>query len=310
MSKFPKVLVLATSRHTHGGVSTVLLAHEQTAEWHRYGCRWIATHRSGPKAVKLLYLFSGLGRYLLRLPRCKVVHAHIGEAPSAIRKRIFLNLAKKIGKKTVVHVHVFDTESTIYGAHGDVYKNLFDMADKVVVLSEIWKKALVDFGVQADKVEVIYNPCIKKNAVAYSASAHARTILAAGVLSARKGYADLIKAFAKVAGAHPGWRLVFAGSGEIGQGKALAESLGIADRVDFPGWVAGDYKDRLFREASVLCLASYAEGFPMAVLDAWSYGLPVVATPVGSLPEFARDGEDILFFLPAISVRSPPASTA
>jgi glycosyltransferase involved in cell wall biosynthesis len=52
------------------------------------------------------------------------------------------------------------------------------------------------------------------------------------------------------------------------------------------------------KKASVFCLASYAEGFPMAVLDAWSYGIPVISTPVGGLPDVLLDGENVLFFQP------------
>ena len=74
---------------------------------------------------------------------------------------------------------------------------------------------------------------------------------------------------------------MFAGNGEVEQGRRLAAELGVADRVEFLGWVSGDAKEKAFQEASVFCLPSYAEGFPMAVLDAW-----------------AKDGENMLLFTP------------
>ena len=36
----------------------------------------------------------------------------------------------------------------------------------------------------------------------------------------------------------------------------------------------------------------------MSVLDAWSYGLPVITTPVGGIPDVAKDGENMLLFNP------------
>lgn len=64
------------------------------------------------------------------------------------------------------------------------------------------------------------------------------------------------------------------------------------------GKVRGEDKDKAFREATIFCLPSYAEGFPMSVLDAWSYGLPVITIPVGGIPDVAKDGENMLLFEP------------
>ncbi|MCD8235983.1 MAG: glycosyltransferase family 4 protein [Prevotellaceae bacterium] len=131
-----------------------------------------------------------------------------------------------------------------------------------------------------DNIKVIYNPCtveplkntyIKQN-----------VILFAGSVNCRKGYSDLIKAFGRIAHSHPQWELHIAGNGEIEQGKALAKKLNIEEQVKFLGWVDGEDKDREFYQSSIFCLPSYAEGFPMAVLDAWAYELPVITTPVGA----------------------------
>lgn len=294
---FPKILVLATSRHTHGGISSVVKAHESTDEWNESGCKWIATHRSGSMAVKLLYMLTGLATYLVYLPMCKAVHIHIGEAPSARRKSIFMRLAKLFGKKTLVHFHAFDTQSTIDGPHRDLYRGLFASADRIIVLSRMWEKAVNSTFPFAEKIRILYNPCPAVPAAHGDIPRH-KIILSAGVVSPRKGYDVLLKAFAKIAPMHPDWTLVFAGSGEIDKASALAADLGITSQVKFPGWVAGDAKDRLFREASLFCLPSYAEGFPMAVLDAWAYGLPVIATPVGGLPDIVTDNVDVLLFNP------------
>lgn len=125
-----------------------------------------------------------------------------------------------------------------------------------------------------------------------------KIILYAGTVNKRKGYADLIKAFARIASIYPDWEVVFAGNGEIEEGILLARELGIVNQIEFAGWVSGKSKETLFRKASIFCLPSYAEGFPMAVLDAWAYGLPVITTPVGGIPDIAIDGENMLLFNP------------
>lgn len=143
---------------------------------------------------------------------------------------------------------------------------------------------------------VCYNPCpqISKEPIMQKK----KQILFSGTLYAGKGYQDLIRAFAKIAKKYPDWNVVLAGNGEVEKGRAISKDLGIANQVDFLGWVSGWQKDKVFRESMIFCLPSYAEGFPMAVLDAWAYGLPVITTPVGGIPDVAKDGENMLLFNP------------
>ena len=299
-----KVLVLATSRKTRGGVTSVVKAHEQGEQWKKYRCKWIETHRDNGLLVKFLMVIHAFIQYVFLLPFYDLVHIHTSEPPSALRKVPFMWWAKVWRKKTIVHFHSFSPETTIRSRFACLYRYLFGKADRVVVLSEYWKSEVMK-EMPSAKVVVIHNPCLAEvkelavGCVEYNgASPKIHSILYAGTVNHLKGYADMVKAFAKIAKNHPDWQIVFAGNGEIEQGKALAESLGISNQTKWLGWVRDEDKDKAFREATIFCLPSYAEGFPMSVLDAWSYGLPVITTPVGGIPDVAKDRENMLLFNP------------
>ena len=301
----PKVLVVATSRKTRGGITSVVKAHEQGKQWRDFHCTWIETHRDGNLLVKFWWLLRGWLKFIVKLPSCDLIHMHTSEPPSALRKSVFfMPLCKMMEKKVIVHFHAFSPETTIRSKYRALYKYLFSKADRVIVLSEYWKHE-VKKEIPKAKVEVIYNPClaeVKELSVGFAdydgPMPKKYSILYAGTVNQRNGYADMVTAFAKIAKKYPDWEIVFAGNGEIEQGKALAQQFGITSQTLWLGWVNGEDKDRAFREATVFCLPSYAEGFPMSVLDAWSYGLPVITTPVGGIPDVAKDGENMLLFNP------------
>ena len=296
MGKIPKVLVVATSRKTRGGITSVVKAHKKGKQWKQYHCRWIETHIDRGAVCKLFYLMRGLLTYIFFLPTCAIVHIHTSEPPSALRKSMFMLLAKLFRKKTIVHFHSFSPETTINGKLKKVYHYLFTNADVVIVLSELWKKYVNDTFELGDKVRVVYNPCTAD--ISTQKYDKKKQILYAGTVNARKGYGDMIKAFAKIASDFPDWQIVFAGNGEVEQGMKLASESGIKSQTVFLGWVSGVTKDKAFKEATIFCLPSYAEGFPMSVLDAWSYGLPVITTPVGGIPDVAQDDTNMLLFNP------------
>lgn len=291
--KNPKVLVVATSRKTRGGITSVIKAHEQGEQWNEFHCKWIETHRDKGKFIALLYLIRSYFQFLFYLPVAKIIHIHLSESGSAMRKFIFFCPAHLFRKKTIAHFHAFSPDTTIRGKKQWVYRYIFSRATKVIVLSNYWKETVYK-TFKINNIEVIYNPCTTIiNDKQYQKQKH---ILYAGTINARKGYADMVRAFAKIAEKHKEWNLIFAGNGEIEQGKALSKELGIENQCIFLGWVNGEQKDKAFKEASIFCLPSYAEGFPMAVLDAWSYGLPVITTPVGGIPDVAVNGVNMLIF--------------
>ena len=95
----------------------------------------------------------------------------------------------------------------------------------------------------------------------------------------KKGCDLLLDAFARVAADHAALHLVMAGPDQTGWQAALqarAESLGIADRVSWPGMLRGDQKWGAFYAANAYLLPSHQENFGIAVAEALGCGLPVL----------------------------------
>jgi glycosyltransferase involved in cell wall biosynthesis len=106
----------------------------------------------------------------------------------------------------------------------------------------------------------------------------------------------LIEAFARLqTGSTVQPHLVLVGDGPKEQVlRELAARLNISDRVHFAG--RQQEPRRFLWDMDVFALTSRSEGMPLAVLEAWAAGVPVVASRVGGLPELVDDGMTGLFF--------------
>lgn len=288
-----RVLVVATSRKTRGGITSVIKAHENGKQWKKYHCYWVQTHRDGNALRKLGYLIWALINFCIRLPFYDIVHIHMATSQSARRKRIFFTMAKWCHKKTILHFHPSSEKFLFEKANQKFYRQLFSSADLVLVLSEQWRIWIKEALGLYENIQVLYNPCPIVNR---REDLRKPYILFAGTIIPRKGYEILLRGFAKVASRYPDWRVIFAGNGEINNGQRIASELGVDSQVKFVGWVQGEQKEKLFQESSIYCLASEGEGFPMGILDAWAYGIPCVMTPVGGIPDLVEDGKNGLLF--------------
>lgn len=281
---------------TRGGITSVIDAHKSTSIWSKWHCKWISTYIDRSVFDKIIYFFIGLLSYVIYLPFSEIIHIHFSEPTSAKRKNIFLLLAIFCKKKTILHFHAFSPETTLFGKNQLLYEKMFQRCDAVIALSNIWKEEIIKLNICQDKIHVIYNPC--PNVKVNSTITKQNNIIFAGTLNERKGFRDLINAFSRIAKKYSNWNIVFAGNGKIQEGEILAEKLSIKHQVRFLGWISNRNKNIEFSQASIFCLPSYAEGFPMAVLDAWAYGLPVITTPVGGLPDVLEHRENALIFNP------------
>lgn len=296
-----KVLIVATSRKTRGGITSVIRAHEQGRHWDSFKCKWIETHRDGKRIRKVLYLICAFLKYIYYLPFYNIVHIHLALGNSGKRKLPFIKLAKFFKKKVIIHFHPA-TENILFNPENNkLGYEIFSRADLILVLSPQWEKWINEaYPCNNYKMKVLYNPCPKVKRTGVNRK---KQILYAGTILKRKGYDVLLEAFAKVAHRFPEWKVVFAGNpslkygiNEIEDGKKNAEKYGISSQIEWLGWISGAKKEEVFNESSIYCLASSGEGFPMGVLDAWAYGIPCVMTPVGGIPDIVRDGVEGLLF--------------
>jgi len=154
--------------------------------------------------------------------------------------------------------------------------------DAIIALSPEWAEF---YRKLAPQVRVIVIPNAVTIPPALSASHWSQgqrwRVACVGRLLDRKGTFDLLRAIAPLSETV---ELCLAGDGEIDRARSLAQELGVANRVELLGWIDADARASLLSSAHVFALPSYAEGLPMALLEAMSYGLPVIATPVGGIP--------------------------
>jgi len=107
----------------------------------------------------------------------------------------------------------------------------------------------------------------------------------------RKGIAQTIEAFARIAPDFPNTRLVLAGKpGDYEPNlRALASTLGIAERVEFLGMISDEEKLQHYRRCIAYVQPTLYEGFGLAIAEAVACGCPVITSSRGAVPEVAGD---------------------
>ncbi len=112
----------------------------------------------------------------------------------------------------------------------------------------------------------------------------------AGRLVELKGIEYLLSAASKLRSEFPALRVEIAGSGpQRAKLEAAVAQASLTGQVRFLGWI--DDLTSLLPRWDIFVMPSLEEGFPIAALDAMAAALPVIATPVGGVPELIEDGQ-------------------
>lgn len=148
-----------------------------------------------------------------------------------------------------------------------------------------------------DVTVVPYGAAIRPDSVPAKPSTDAPLVFSIGRMIERKGFTYLIAAMPAVRERVPKARLVIASDGPLRKElERQVRTLGLSECVRLPGKVSDEELGRLFTEASVFVLPSIVdsrgdtEGLGVVIIEAISYGCPVVATSVGGIPDLVKDG--------------------
>ncbi|KRA84448.1 glycosyltransferase [Altererythrobacter sp. Root672] len=155
----------------------------------------------------------------------------------------------------------------------------------IAVSSGVADTLVRDFGVERQRISVVFNPVDLDRIARLAAEEPAIDIrgddcIAMGRLVPNKNFALAIEAFAR---SGRSGRLVLIGTGPLeAELRALADRVGLGERLVMPGFIENPYA--LLARAGLFVLSSNAEGFPNALVEAMAVGLPVVATDCRSGP--------------------------
>jgi glycosyltransferase involved in cell wall biosynthesis len=163
--------------------------------------------------------------------------------------------------------------------------------DRMLVFSQYMREELLQNGFGAEKIEVHSPLHAERTEPPPSTFDATNLILSVGQIIRGKGVDVLLESLAQV---KANFECAVLGDGRHRRHcEAQAQSLGLAERVRFPGFVLPHELAGYYRRGSVAVVSSvWPEPFGMVGPDAMRYGLPVVAFDVGGIREWLRDGEN------------------
>jgi glycosyltransferase involved in cell wall biosynthesis len=217
-----------------------------------------------------------------------VLHVCLSLKGSAYRKVAVAALARHCGVPYAVHLHGGGFEFFWLTAPARLRRavdRLFEESSKIVVLGRYWVGVLRGWIPQSDgKVVVLPNATPASTGENEPSSDGRVRLTFLGELGRRKGTPHLMEALAKLAHRND-WSAVIGGNGDVEETRASARRLGIADRVDIPGWLDPEATAAVLRRSDVLVLPTFIENLPITILEAFACGVPVVTTPVAAITE-------------------------
>ena len=236
-------------------------------------------------------------RELIEKENPKLLHLHAIHELSSFT----LKFARSLGIPVIFHIHGNLAEKDF-----KIIKSVVPLMKYVLGVSEATKKSLAEFLPNEAMLHVILNGVSDQEDIPIERDKSADPqLLLAGRVELEKGFDVAIEALALIKKEIPTAKLVVLGNGsQLKILAKLAESLGLADSVEFKGSVANEEVISYIDKSWVVLVPSREiEGFGIIAIEAALRGVPVIASAVGGLFETIEDGKS--GFL--VSSESPPA---
>lgn len=230
-----------------------------------------------------------------------IVHAH-----DWLTFRAALRVKESRNCPIVLHVHSVESDRA-GGGYGNPFVREIEglslhIADRVIAVSEHTKRAIMrDYGVPAEKIEVIHNSIEAKdldffsddNAYVYLEMMKQlgyRVVVNVGRLTIQKGLPNLLRAAQKVVAKEPKTLFLIVGSGEQKHELIeLAAELGIGPNVIFTDFQRGKNWRDAFKIGDLFVMPSVSEPFGLTPLEAIGYGTPAMVSKQSGVSEVLQN---------------------
>ena len=289
-----RVLVVGSAEQSAGGVASVIRLMKNMPVWKEYNCYWLGTQIQRNYLWKLWYAVKGNFLALFIIWRYNIVHFHTVPDKICLIIQMPIFLLALLGRKRIImHIHMGNqlknhTQNTLFNW-------CLKRADLVILLAKKWQTLFQEWYADIKTpTTVLYNACEYVPEVSFEEKEN--MIIMAALFTDNKAPDLLLKAWQKIGKQYPDWKVYMLGNGEVERYKKMTEEMGLSDSVTFTGYIVGKEKEDFYRKASILCMCSYEEGFPMVVMEAWAYGICVVTTPVGGLPDVLEERKNAMVF--------------
>lgn len=296
-----KVLIVGSHRSVNGGITSVI-NNFLDYDFEKYDLEMLSTYIEGSSLNKTLYFFRALIDYCWKIINNKfdIVHIHMSYKGSFFRKLIIIIISKLFRKPVILHLHGSEFK-IFYDTSFNIVKKLIryvlKKSDVVITLGKEWEKIV-------HGIEPKANIKVFRNAVSipdYKVEKDNKefNIVFLGVIIKRKGIYELIEAINKLKEMDMlkeyNIKFLICGSGiEEKEIKDKVNSYKLNEYVKMMGWINEQTKIEILKKSQLLVLPSYNEGLPMAILEAMSYGIPVISTDVGSIAEVVNEKNGVL----------------
>ncbi|MGB3849164.1 MAG: glycosyltransferase family 4 protein [Tunicatimonas sp.] len=220
----------------------------------------------------------------------KIVHIHGSSKGSFYRKYIFFLLARYAFRKKVVY-HMHGAMFHVFHQNAPAFiqrrvRHFINTTDCLIVLSAWWKDHFLE-NFHPRMIRIVPN-IVSATTQPPPATREPGPIrlLFLGRIGERKGVYDLLEVLRFHREVLQGkYVLKLGGDGETEKLQSLIKEYELEGSVKFIGFVTGPQKEQQLQAADVYLLPSHNEGLPISILEAMSFGLPVISTNVGGIPE-------------------------
>ena len=221
-------------------------------------------------------------------------HIHLADDGSIPRKLIIALCLKLRNKKFIVHLHGSKFQKKYFQKL--LVKLLVRLSDAVVCITEQMRNFLEKENLRC-RIFIVPNFCetIAENPVDLKKHENPIKIIFAGRYLQRKGIYDLLAAFEKANFDVP-VQLDLFGDGEVEKVEEIVSKSLKKNLIIVNGWTDHSEYIKKLPDYDFLVLPSYAEVFPMSILEAMGFGIPVVSTYAGGISEMVENGKSGILF--------------